>query len=99
MWNRCCCGRIKDFEGEDNSLRINDYVHERLGIFGAFCGPWQKHYIRDLEKDNEQLRKALSEYLYETTHLATPTYSNEKEYRSALISYKAILKARKVLKD
>lgn len=54
--------------------------------------------MTDLEKENNILRKALSEYLYETTHLAYPTTINGFEYRSALIPYKAILKAREVLK-
>ena len=51
MISRCCCGRISNF-GDENSdaVIINEKVHELLGPAGNFCGPVDRHTIRDMER-------------------------------------------------
>ena len=62
---QCCCGRFKDL---DESLIINDKVHEPLGPPGNFCGPFISHKVRwledsinSLESENRELREALKD--------------------------------------
>ena len=43
---QCCCGRIK---GCLEPVRINNTIHEPYGKMGNFCGPADKHKIRDLQ--------------------------------------------------
>lgn len=45
---RCCCGRIIDAAENDLPFLINNILHERLGLDGAFCGPLKDHQLRDL---------------------------------------------------
>lgn len=47
----------------------------------------------------ERLRAALEEYLYETTHLATPITVGGREYRKTLIPYSSVRAAREALKE
>jgi hypothetical protein len=49
---RCCCGRIREFT---ETIRINNTVHERLGDEGSFCGPVDRHIIRDQDKEIARL--------------------------------------------
>ena len=45
---RCCCGRIKDLEDDDDAkLIINDIMHESIEKEGGFCGTVVKHDLRD----------------------------------------------------
>jgi len=53
---RCCCGK-KDIDGP---IAINNIMHEPLGPIGNFCGPVDRHTIRDLLADNKRLKQALS---------------------------------------
>ena len=53
--------------------------------------------LRALEAENKRLREGLGEYLYETTHLATPETVGGREYRKTLIPYSVITQARAML--
>lgn len=46
----------------------------------------------------ERLRVAFSEYLYETTHLASPLTVDGREYRNALVPHASVKAARAALK-
>ena len=55
---RCCCGRIKDF---DSPVILNDIKHELLGPDGNFCGPLLHHDLHDLRNENEMLKDTMAE--------------------------------------
>ena len=59
MFLRCCCGK-KDIS---EPIIINDYVHEPFGVEGNFCGPLDKHDIRDLTNKVEELSRITTQYL------------------------------------
>jgi len=50
----CCCCQINFEDQKDGVLIINDIQHEIYGVEGNFCGPVDKHTIRDLEKEVER---------------------------------------------
>lgn len=88
--------------------RDNRHVEDGMG-FSGFAPtretPEERLLVkRTAERDAERakvarLRGALEEYLYQTTHLATPQTVGEQEYRRALIPYSEIEAARAALKD
>jgi len=56
---RCCCGK-KDII--DEPIIINNMMHEPFGPEGNFCGPVDRHTIRELLADNKRLKRALKKY-------------------------------------
>lgn len=57
--NRCCCGRIEGCDDDILPVLINDTLHERLGPYGAFCGPHKDHQLRDARAEIALLKLAL----------------------------------------
>lgn len=54
--NQCCCGKYQNLE---EPLIHNNTLHEPLGPRGNFCGPVDKHIIRDLMDENEDLKDTI----------------------------------------
>lgn len=69
MTDQCCCGRFKPWPEGEESIRINDTVHEEHGPEGASCGPWWRHEIRDQQREIERLRTENKRLLAESYEL------------------------------
>ena len=52
---RCCCGKVT---GISDPVILNNIVHEPLGQVGNFCGPKDKHTIRDQTNEITRLSTA-----------------------------------------
>ena len=88
-----------DFEAHNSFMfSITDRLRNKYSITSRIeptldeCIEWCES-----EAERDRLRLAFAKYVYETTHLASPTTIKRREYRRALIPYSAIEAARATL--
>ncbi len=57
---RCCCGNFQEL-CEGMSVMVNNYIHQPLGPEGNFCGPKERHDLRDAKARIADLECQLAE--------------------------------------
>ena len=82
---RCCCGRYNDLT---ETLVVNDYQHELLGVDGAFCGPKIKHDLRDAWRELGKVKRERDEYrdMYQSYHEGYRSLTTENERLRAMLT-------------
>ena len=58
MSEQCCCGHVRPCTEPSVT---NSTMHEPLGAPGAFCGPVDRHTVRDQAAEIERLEAALGQ--------------------------------------